>query len=433
MSAQLFEVVLLDDPAAIRDRAAAYAEAASTVRTSAENARNHWQTIDQHYNAVEAFAVASAMNRPAYLAEQLDDVAGSALTALAKYADGLDNLATQRSTLLDDIATFNASGPGIDDLPAREEAIFRLRDRCHNLAQAKDDAQNRCVRALRGLSTNIAQDSARPKRVPTAAESDDIHDPTPGTAVEIARNAGFIPGDSFDDGRDTLKWAAEHSGTALGAGSNYFAHNLSQTVLKSDWVPNFMAGMGAKGGLLAKLDLTPEASMDPNSSRHPFSKAVNFADGAKKFVQRSVAFLNPKNLVPDEGLKVSKDMWGSVGKWAGRAGGVVGAGFTAVATWQEDSLKHPEMSGGEKTARAAMVTGTTTVAAIGGAKAGAAMGAAVGTFFGPGIGTAIGAVAGGIIGGAVAGLAASSNDDFLKKIGSRVYEVGDNIFGRATT
>ncbi|GHD06120.1 hypothetical protein [Zhihengliuella salsuginis] len=433
MSSPLFEVVALDDHDVVRTRAVSYAEAAASVRTSAETTRNNWHPIGQQYSAVESFTVTAAMDRPVQLASQLDDVADGARSALTTYADALEELSRQRATLLADMVAFETSGPGVEDLDARELAITRLQDRCHHLAQAKDDAQNRCVQSLRGLSTAAAPEDARPKRVPTADEAGDVHDPTPGAAVEIARDAGFVPGDSFDDGLDTLKWAAQHYGGALGAGSNYFAHNLSQTVLKADWVPNFMAGMGAKDALLAKFDLTPEAVLDGNSSRHPFSKAVNLADGAKKFVQRSVAFLNPKNLVPDEGLKVSKDMWGSVGKWAGRAGGVVGAGFTAVASWQEDSQKHPEMTGREKTARAAMVTGTTTVAAIGGAKAGAAMGAAIGTFCGPGIGTAIGAVAGGIIGGAVAGFAASSNDDFLKKIGSQVYEVGDNIFGRADT
>ncbi|RZU62694.1 hypothetical protein [Zhihengliuella halotolerans] len=448
MSAQLFEVVLLDDPAAIRDRAAAYAEAASTVRTSAENARNHWQTIDQHYNAVEAFTVASAMNRPAYLAEQLDDVADSARTALAKYADELDNLATRRSTLLDDIATFNASGPGIDDLPARDEAIFRLRDRCHNLAQSKDDAQNRCVQALRGLSTNIAQDSARPKRVPTAAESDDIHDPTPGTAVQVARNAGVIPGDSFDDGLDTLKWAAEHYGTALGAGSNYFTHNLTKELvgkngLRADWVPKDLAQLASTNRLVGRftekvLDWTPthgvapDTVLDINDSRHPFHKPAGVADAGRKFVQRGLAFMNPENLIPKEGLDASRDLWRNVGKWAGRAGGAVGAGFTAVASWQEDSLKHPEMSEGEKGARTAVVTGATTAAAIGGAKAGAVLGATIGTFLGPGPGTAAGAVVGGIIGGVAAGFAASAADRFLKDLTSDAYRWGAGLFERST-
>ncbi|MCO1337444.1 hypothetical protein BJH93_00805 [Kocuria polaris] len=427
VNSPLFEVVTLDDPDDVRTRATAYADAASTVRAAVEHTRNTWRPIEHQYNADESAQVVFAMDRPVQQAEQLESVIDDARSALAGYADALQNLAYRRSTLLTDIDQFWAHGPGIDDLDAREQAIQRLQVRCYALAQDKDDAQNRCARALRNLSTTVAPANSRPESTRTASEASDVHNPDPGALVETARHAGFIPGDTYDDGLDTLPWAAQRLGDAFGAGSNYFTHNLAEGLveqkgLRVDWVPKDLAQLASTNRLVGRftekvLDWTPNHGLAPGTvldiddSRHPFRKATGIADGAKKFLQRSVAFLNPENLIPKEGLGASRDLWRNVGKWAGRAGGAVGAGFTAVASWQEDSQKHPEMSDGEKVLRASTKTAGSVGGGLAGAKAGAVLGATIGTFFGPGPGTAVGAVIGGIIGGIAGSMTGSEVAD----------------------
>jgi len=119
---------------------------------------------------------------------------------------------------------------------------------------------------------------------------------------------------------------------------------------------------------------------------------------------------------PGRGIRpnpINPPRWAVTGSkalgWIGSGLTVVGAGYNQ---WTQDAKYHPEMSGGERFARAAgnaAVEGVPSAAgamagAWAGAKAGALAGAAIGSFF-PGPGTAIGGVVGGLVGGFVGGFA----------------------------
>jgi len=123
-----------------------------------------------------------------------------------------------------------------------------------------------------------------------------------------------------------------------------------------------------------------------------------------------------KTTHPGRGLRpvpVNPPRWAVVGSntlgWVGAGLTVVGAGYNQ---WQQDAKYHPEMSEGERFARAAgnaategaMSAGGAIAGAWAGAKGGAIVGAAVGSIF-PGPGTAIGGVVGGLIGGLAGGFA----------------------------
>lgn len=92
--------------------------------------------------------------------------------------------------------------------------------------------------------------------------------------------------------------------------------------------------------------------------------------------------------------------WGTVSKWAGRAG----VGLTALLSGAEQWNRDSGMDTGTRTARAVTAGGinaaTAYAGAVGGAKAGAVLGTLIG---GPGVGTAVGAVLGGLVGGIFGG------------------------------
>ncbi len=86
-------------------------------------------------------------------------------------------------------------------------------------------------------------------------------------------------------------------------------------------------------------------------------------------------------------------------KWGARIGGGLAFAVGAYEQWQEDSL-NPDLSNGQRVARAGVTGVATAAGGYFGASGGAFVGATMGGFFGP-VGALIGGIAGGIVGGAL--------------------------------
>ncbi len=96
----------------------------------------------------------------------------------------------------------------------------------------------------------------------------------------------------------------------------------------------------------------------------------------------------------------------------------MGSGWCVDDRWQEDSL-NPDLSNGQRVARAG-VSGVMTVGGgYGGAYLGASFGATIGAFGGP-IGAAVGGIVGGIVGGALGAYGGETFADFLNESYSRI-------------
>jgi phage tail tape-measure protein len=108
------------------------------------------------------------------------------------------------------------------------------------------------------------------------------------------------------------------------------------------------------------------------------------------------------NWVAKPGMAQTASRWGTVAKWAGRAGTVVSFATNAWGQWTEDS-GDPSLSTEAKVTRSAVVGATSAAGGWAGAWAGAQVGAAIGSLGGP-----VGAAVGGIVGGFIGGMAGST-------------------------
>lgn len=114
--------------------------------------------------------------------------------------------------------------------------------------------------------------------------------------------------------------------------------------------------------------------------------------------QRALQSTEGKSWVANPYAAGARGAWGTAGKWAGRAGLVVGAGMSALGQWNQDAGRN--MGTGERITRATYRGVVSGASAWGGAVAGTEAGAAVGSFIGP-EGTVIGGLIGGVAGGVV--------------------------------
>lgn len=464
---QLFQVVDLDDPATIRTSASSIAQTYVSASNAYRDTTGTWSAIQGQYVAEEGPQVHSALQRPQTMVTELSETAGQAASALQVYADSLDELRGTRTTLLADIDAFRQEGVddgGDDDVSARDEKIDGLRQRCLGLAQAKDEAQNRCADQLGGLSTSAATGRGQ-ESVPRADEAADM-DSRRSAWEYVDDSLGITPGDTF--GRplvDRSVWAVGHGLSAIGWGATHQRYADGRFAPRQGWPPrsvqSAIRGMSNATGRMSRVGgaLSRAIGWDPgrvanagsfvakNSPQNPYKPLQSpwwrDRETPRAVMRRSLSNMRGNNHVANPGNARGSNAWGTASRWAGRAGTGVSAVTSGVGQWKEDSARHPDMGTTEQTARAVTTAAATTAGAAAGAKTGAAVGAAVGSLV-PGPGTAVGAVAGGIVGGIIgssvgqragdaikggAGKVADTVGEAVSDVGSKAKSAWNSVFG----
>lgn len=435
-------MVELDDPDAVRGAASAVNSSCGTVQGSMASVAQGWSPIQQQYDAPEGPMAAQAMQTPQQHATELSEAGSSAHSALEIYASELETLHSQRNSLLADIADFEADGAegaDDDDWEAREEAIDELQQRCHSLAQQKDQAQNTCASTLDGITTSASAFRGSQHAPETANEADDVTGAPRGVVKDTVSFVGLYPGDDLDsDAANLGVFGVSTAIAGAGIGVDNRLGNLSRQAPRQNWAPRWTqriagSGNGARAATVAAVtgwDARTVTNggqyLGKNDARNPYRSSGSGAGNALRNVRnQTFANLNSNNRTPTSGNSGAHRVWSGASRALTIGGGALTAGTSAVSSWQEDSANHPDMSKTEKGARAGTTAATTAGGAFAGGKAGAAVGAAVGSVF-PGVGTAVGGVVGGIIGGAVGGLAGSAVGDTLKgAVGSAAESVKD--------
>lgn len=124
------------------------------------------------------------------------------------------------------------------------------------------------------------------------------------------------------------------------------------------------------------------------------------------------SFLSPKNMSAWQRAKAgangqfraipyksgTRAAWSNVGKWTGRAGGVLAVG-TGIANQAATDWNNPNLTGDQKVGRAGWRGAMEGGGAWGGGILGAKVGAGIGTLIAPGVGTVVGGAIGGVVGG----------------------------------
>lgn len=446
MSNGLFNVVQLDEPDAVRSAAGALQSSSSLAQGSMRGVGQSWSPIQQQYEAPEGPVVAAAMDAPQQHANELDDAGSEAYSALHIYAARLDDLQTKRRTLLLDIADFEATGvdgADDDDWQAREETIGDLQQRCHALAEEKDEAQNTCAGALNSITTSAGSARGSQHTAPLANQADAVDDPS-GSAWETVNDVtGATPEGGFGNGFDVTSWGVNHGLTAVGVSSTAMTHRLSRQAPRQNWAPQMVRnlagnGNGARAGLVAAVTGWDSRSvtngghyLGRNDARNPYRRTGGVRGSVRDFGRMTLANLNNNNRSATPGNGAAHSRWAKVGRVASFGGSALTGIIGGVSSYREDSANHPDMSKTEKGARAATVGAGAASGSLVGAKGGAAAGAAVGTMIAPGVGTAVGAVVGGIAGGVVGGGIGAQVGKWGKDTVGSAVEGAKNLVGDA--
>lgn len=444
MTDELFTVVDLDDPDAVRTAAAQLLQATRDVAEAMDHASGRWSMLENQWVAPESGILNEALLTPQSDAGNLASAGYQAQGTLANFASRLDELADQRRRLLTDIGEFHEdrTDDGDDDDEARGDLIADLQRRCHALAAAKDEAQNICRSALGGIETQASADRGSEHPVPTSSEADDVETAPAFTWGTIGAAFGVTPPETFDNpGVDGALWAASTGMTGLSLASTANHYARTRAAPRQNWAPSFIRNMSGSGGGRRAALVAAVTGWDSrrvtnggqflgaNDSRNPHRRTPGAIGTLRDVGRRTVANLNPDNRVANPGQGRSVSRWGKVG----RVAGPLGSGFTAVTSfadsWQTDSAQRPNMSTTEQTARATTMAATTLGGAAAGAKGGAALGAAVGSVV-PGVGTAVGGIVGGLVGGAAGGLIGSGAGEAMKdSIGSAADRAKESVSG----
>lgn len=442
MVREKFTVVDLDDPGHVRIAAGGVESAATEFRHGMESTERGWSPLQQQYHAPEAPALHDAMSSPRSLALELSDAGTAVYSALERYAQTLAELEDRRALLLADIQDFTLESVDSNDetaVEAREDLATDLRRRCVDLAQAKDDAQNRCASEVLSITTSATAPRGDRRSVPHAQEAEDVTGDSPLTDY-VEHVSGYRPetstGLNLDSGTARASYALMGAGFAASSARalsvrgavrhGWPPHPLQRLSRSSAWGERIVRGAI---GWSHRDRPNPGQFIATKGPLSPFRAPKSFKEGAQVAAARLAASARGAHVtVPKSGKADSYARWGRVSTIARRVGGPLGATVTAGTSWAEDSKNHPDMGAAEKSGRAGAVTTSTAVGAAGGAKAGAAIGATVGSFFGPGPGTAIGAVVGGVAGGIAGSAVGQAAGDALKEgIGKGVDSIADGV------
>lgn len=433
----MFHVGDLDDPGSIRAAAGALGGTASTVNTEMDATNQTFSPITGQYEAPESPMLQTAFSTPLTSAGELTDAGDQAEAALRLYAADLEDLEGRRRTLVAEIGQFNAEGAegaDDDDRGAHEE----LKQRCHNSAGAKDQAQNTCVAALSAITTSASQQRSSAPHADEAGDAESHHEAQHGNTW-----------DHVEDGVEGLQ--VPHTGVGLGLNSVHYAVTTPRA--RQNWLPQSLQNVAAKGGRQASLVekttgwsansvtngghwMKATDAANPYALAAPPNSAKNVARNLnpKDLTRRTLANLNDNNTVAKAGQSSTASRLSTAGRWMNVGGGVLTAVGSGLNSVKNDMANHPDMSGTEMGARAVTQGGVAAAGGWAGAKGGAALGAAVGTAFGP-AGTVVGGLVGGVVGGVAGSAAGQAFGEAIKepagKIADSVKEAGKDLWAGA--
>lgn len=437
----MFHVVDLDDPGSIRAAAGAFGGTASAVNTEMNATQQTFSPITGQYEAPESPMLQTAFSTPVTSAGELTDAGDQAEAALRLYAADLEDLEGRRRTLVAEIGQFNAEGAegaDDDDRGAHEERIEELKQRCHNLAEAKDQAQNTCVAALSAISTSASQQRSSAPHADEAGDAESHHEAQHGNSL-----------DQVEDGVEGLQ--VPHTGVGLGLNSVHYAVTTPRA--RQNWLPQSLrsiAGLGGKPASLIKTATGWDANLVTNGGQwmskadaaNPFALAAapnsakNIANNLnpKDVTRRTLANLNENNTVAKPGQSSTASRLSTAGRWMNAGGAVLSGAGASLNSVKNDMANHSDMSGTEMGTRAATEGLATATGSWAGAKGGAALGAAVGTAFGP-AGTVVGGLVGGVVGGIAGSAAGQAFGEAVKepvgKAVDSVVETGKDLWDGA--
>lgn len=414
-SGELFTVVDLDDPDSVEPSATTLKTATADVERTVGEAVSTWGGLESSYRAPETGELLTALEPAAEQAGELARAGDEAESAVRVYAAELRDLHTRRRALLADIEDFRRMGAdaaAVGDGEAHDLRVTELQQRCRELAEEKDAAQNRCAAALGAITTSVSTARGSRHQVPQAAEADDVatsgsaRQDRVGDVGQTAATTGSVFGASA---ADAVSFGLQKGVSAVGTTADAVAKSTSTMLPRQVWAPAKLRDMAATGergrravaavtGWDASSVTAPDRRLAADDARNPFRKPHGVKDAASALRGRFFASLSEQNRVAKPGMSGRFDVASKMAKGAAGAGGVLTLATGAVGQWNRDSAAHPEMEWEEQSARAGTVGISAAAGGWAGAKAGAAAGAAIGSFF-PGPGTAIGAVAGGVIGG----------------------------------
>ncbi|GAB3177082.1 hypothetical protein GCM10027060_00810 [Nesterenkonia halophila] len=442
---ELFTVVDLDDPDNVESSASALKTATADVARTVGEAARTWGGLESSYRAPETGELLTALDPAAEQAGELARAGNEADSAIGVYAAQLRDLHTRRRALLADIEDFRTMGAdaaAVDDGEAHDLRVTGLQQRCRDLAEEKDAAQNRCAAALGAITTSVSTVRGSRHQVPQAAEADDVA--TSKSALQdrvgnVGQTAATTTGSVFGaSAADAVSFGLQKGVSAVGTTADAVAKSTSTMNPRQAWAPAKLRDMAAMGersrravaavtGWDASSVTAPDRRLAADDARNPFRRPHGVKDAASALRGRFFASLSEQNRVAKPGMSGRFDVASKMAKGAAGAGGVLTFATGAVGQWNEDSAAHPEMEWEEQSARAGTVGFSAMAGGWAGAKAGAAAGAAIGSFF-PGPGTAIGAVAGGVIGG-IAGSAVGKElgEGFKDLAGDTVDAVSDGV------
>lgn len=442
MSGEMFPVVDLDDPDCVESSATALKTATADVERTLDEAVSTWGGLESSYRAPETGELLRVLDPAAEQAGELTRAGDEAESAVRVYAAQLRDLHTRRRALLADIEDFRRAGADaatVADEEAHYLRVTELQQRCRDLAEEKDAAQNRCAAALGAITTSVSTARGSRHQVPQAAEADDVatsgsaRQDRVGDVGQTTATTGSVFGASA---ADAVSFGLQKGVSAVGTTADAVAKSTSTMHPRQAWAPAKLRDMAATGergrravaavtGWDASSVTAPDRRLAADDARNPFRKTHGVKDAASALRGRFFASLSEQNRVAKPGMSGRFDVASKMAKGAAGAGGVLTLATGAVGQWNEDSAAHPEMEWEEQSARAGTVGFSAMAGGWAGAKAGAAAGAAIGSFF-PGPGTAIGAVAGGVIGG-MAGSAVGKElgEGFKELAGDTVDAVSD--------
>lgn len=444
-SGELFTLVDLDDPDSVDSSATALKTATADVERTLGEAVSTWSGLESSYRAPETGELLTALDPAAAQAGELARAGQEAEAAVRVYAAELRDLHTRRRALLadiEDVRTTGADAAAVDDAEAHELRIIELQQRCRELAEEKDAAQNRCAAALGAITTSVSTARGSRHQVPQAAEADDVATSEPvrqNRAGAVGQSAAATTGSVFGaSAADAAAFGLQKGVSAVGTTADAVAKSTSTMHPRQAWAPAKLRDVAAMGersrravaavtGWDASSVTAPDERLAADDARNPFRRPRGVKDAASALRGRFFASLSEQNRVAKAGMSGRFDVASKMAKGAAGTGGVLTFATGAVGQWNEDSAAHPEMEWHEQGTRAASVGLSTAVGGWAGAKAGAAAGAAIGSFF-PGPGTAIGAVAGSVIGGIAGSSVGKEAGEALKDgAGEVVDTVADGV------
>ncbi|MGB7450070.1 MAG: hypothetical protein WA892_13215, partial [Ornithinimicrobium sp.] len=352
-----------DDPADIRAAAARLVAESSAVRDTATTLRAQWLGMAAAYQAPEADAVVSAMDRPDDNARLALETSRAVEHALCRYADRLQEIRCW----------------SLGDVP--EDEVVQL---------ARRQAEQTCAAAIAALASEYPGTAVRRADLRVASRVVDRVPTAPATGIRDRSRGGsqwlgFRPPTDGDVVQRSV-YGLEMVGFTSSAYASWMV-----TVEHGVFRPRDSFGRIVSAG-----SLTPAQRMWAGAGRFSTARGLSRVERLRSF--------DPEGSVVAKGHRgAAHARWSRTATALGRGSTAVGVVGTGWNQWRSTAGQATDVRIG----RTATTTAATGSGAWAGGQAGAWLGGAVGTAVLPGAGTVIGAAVGGVLGG-VAGSEAGS-------------------------